>query len=77
MDNSNDREDHCAADVESDIEHDNGIENPEYPERQYVSAAPNVPRLIRPTRKSTRHVEKVMVMVNAMETRRNKGIKKM
>jgi len=76
LDNSNDREDHWAADAEYDIEQDNGIKEPEWPEPPDVSATPNVPRLIRPTRKSNRQAEKVSVTVNAMEMRRNKGIKK-
>jgi len=76
LDNPNDREDDCAADDESDIGPNNGIEDPECPEQQDVSAAPNVPRLVRPTRKSKRQAEKVLVTVNAVETRRNKGGKK-
>jgi len=43
LDNRNDSEEDCAVDDESDIEHNNGIEDPEYPEQQDVSAAPNVP----------------------------------
>jgi len=41
-----------------------------------VSAAPNVPGLIRPLRQSKKKVEKVLLTVNIMEMRRNKGIKK-
>jgi hypothetical protein len=55
LDNPNDSEDDCAADVESDMDQDNGIEDPESPEQQDVSAMPNVPGLIRPIRKSKRH----------------------
>jgi len=40
-----------------------------------VSAALNVPGLIGPTRQSKKKVEKVLMTVNIMETRRNKGIK--
>jgi len=58
------------------MDQDNSIEDPDYPEQQDVSAAPNVPGLIRPIQKSKRHAEKVLVTVNAMETRRNKGVKK-
>jgi len=76
LDNPNDSEEDCAADDESNIEHNNGIEDPECPEQQDVSAAPNVPGLVRPTRKSKRQAEMVLVMVNAVETRRNKGGKK-
>jgi hypothetical protein len=76
LDNPNDSEEDCAADDDSDIEHNNCIEDPECPEQQDVSAAPNVPGLVRPTRKSKRQAEKVLVTVNAVETRRNKGGKK-
>jgi len=76
LDNPDDSEQDCAADDESDIEHNNGIEDPECPEQQDVSAAPNVPGLVRPTRKSKRQDEKVLVIVNAVETWRNKGGKK-
>jgi len=76
LDNPNDSKDDCAADNESDIGPNNGIEDPECPEQQDVSAAPNVPGLVRPTRKSKRQAERVLVTVNAVETRRNKGGKK-
>jgi len=76
LDNPIDSEDDCAVDDESDIEQNNGIEDPECPEQQDVSAAPNVPGLVQPTRKSKRQVEKLLVTVNAAETRRNKGGKK-
>jgi len=74
-DNPNDSEDNCTADIESDIERDNAIEDLKIPVQQDVSATPDVPRLIRPTWKSKRQVEKVLVMVNAMETRKNMRIK--
>jgi hypothetical protein len=76
LDIPNDSEENCAADDDSDIEHNNCIEDPECLEQQYVSAAPNVPGLVRPTRKSERQAEKVLMTVNAAETRRNKGRKK-
>jgi len=76
LDNPNDSEEDCSADDESDIEHNNGIEHAECPERQDVSAELNVPGLVRPTRKSKRQAEKVLVTVNEVETRRNKGGKK-
>jgi len=75
IDNPNDREDDCAADFESDMEQENTIEDPESPEQRDVSAAQNVPGLIRPTRKSKRHAEKVLVTVNTIETRRNQGVR--
>jgi len=55
----NDSEDDCAADDESDIEQNNGIEDSECPEQPDVSAAPDVPGLVQPTRKSKRQAEKV------------------
>jgi len=76
LDNPNDSEDDCAADDESDTGPNNGIEDPECPEQQDVSTAPNVPGLVRPTRKSKRQAEKVLVTVNAVETWRNNGGKK-
>ena len=76
MDNPYDSEQDCAADDESDIEHNNCIEDPECPEQQDVSATPNVPRLVRSTRKSKRQAEKLLMTVNAAEKRRNKGGKK-
>ena len=76
LDNPNDSEEDCEAGDESDIEYNNGIENSECPEQQDLSATSNVPRLVRPTRKSKRQAEKVLVIVNAVETRRNKGGKK-
>jgi hypothetical protein len=76
LDNPNDSEDDCAVDDGSDIGPNNGIEDLECPEQQDVSAAPNVPGLVRPTRKSKRQAEKLLVTVNAVETQRNKGGKK-
>jgi len=73
FDNPNDSEEDCAADDYSDIEHTNCIEDPECPEQQEVSAAPNVPGLVRPTLKSMRQAEKIFMTVNAVETRRNIG----
>jgi len=43
LDNPNDSEENCTVDDESDIKHKNGIEDPEYPEQQDVSAARNLP----------------------------------
>jgi len=76
LDNTNDSEDDCAADDESDIGPNNGIEDSECPEQRDVSAAPNVPGLVWPTWKSKRQAENVLVMVNAVETQRTKGGKK-
>jgi hypothetical protein len=76
LDNPKDSEEDCAAVDDSNIEHNNCIEDQECPEQQDVSAAPNVPGLVRPTWKSKRQAEKVLMTVNAAETRRNKGGKK-
>jgi len=76
LDNPNDSEDDWEADDESDMELHNGIEESETSEQRNVSAAPNVPALIRPIRRSQKQVEKALMTVNIMEIRRNKGIKK-
>jgi len=77
LDNPNDREDDCAADIESYIKQENCIEDPECPEQWDVSAAPNVSGSIRPTQKSKRHAEKVLMMVIAIAMRRNQAVKEM
>jgi len=76
LDNPNDSEDICTADVESDIDQDISIEDSESPEQRDVSATPNDPRLIWPTTKSKRHAEKVLVTVHAIETTRKMGVKR-
>jgi hypothetical protein len=76
LDNPNDSEENCAADNESNLEQNNCIEDSECPEQQDVSAAPNVPGLVRPTWKSKRQAEKVLLTVNAVEMQRNQGGKK-
>ena len=75
MDNPNDSEDNCEADVKSDMELDNGMEASESPELQDVSSTPNVLGVIRPTRKLKNKAEDSLVTVNAITTRRNKGNK--
>ena len=76
LDNPNDSEDDGGADVEPDIEQASSIEDLDCPEQQDVSAVPNVPGLIRPTLKSKGQAQKVLMTVNAIERRRNKGVKK-
>jgi len=76
LDNPNDSEEDCATDNDSNIEHNNCIKDQECPEQEYVSAAPTVPGLVRPTRKSKRQAEQDSMTVNAAETRRNKAGKK-
>jgi len=75
LDNPNNSNDDCAADIESDIEQDQSIEDPECPEQRDVRTAPHVPALNRSTRKSNGQAGKVLMMVNAIETRRNNGVK--
>jgi len=76
LDNPNDSEDDWVADIESDTEQHHKIDIPECPMQRDVSAASNVLRLIRPTRKTQRQAEKVLMTVNAIEMRRNKVVKK-
>jgi hypothetical protein len=57
------------------MEQDNDIEDPECPEWQDVGAVTIVPTLSRPTRKSQRQARIALVMVGAMEIRRNMGVK--
>jgi len=76
LDNPNNCKNNLEANNESDIELDNVDVDPETPELQDVSAAPLVPGLIRPTRRSMTCAEMVLMMVNTMETRRNKWNKK-
>jgi len=75
LDNPNDSEDDCVADIESDMDQGNSIEDRESQAQRDVSTTPNVSRLIRLTPKSKRKAEQVLVTVNAIETRRNKGVK--
>ena len=57
LDNPNLSEYNWDADDKSDLEQDNLIEDTETTAQQDVSTAPNVPGLIRPTRKSKRQAE--------------------
>jgi hypothetical protein len=65
------------VDVESDIVQANSINDPDCPELRDVSATPKVLGLFQPTWKLIRPAEIVLVSVNAIETRRNKRVKKM
>ena len=77
VDYRNDTGDDCVGDVESHIEQVQATKDPECPEQWDVIAAPNVPRMFRPTRMSRRQPEKRDVTAIAIETWRNKGVKKM
>jgi len=57
------------------MELDNNSEDSETPEQRNVNATVNVLGLIRPIRRSKKKVEKALMMVSIMETRRNKVIK--
>jgi len=74
LDNPINSEDDWEADNESDIELGNGSEVSETLEVRNVSAAHDVPGLIRPVRQSKKKGDKALVTVNIMETRRNQGI---
>jgi len=45
LDDPNDSKDDCAADVESDIQQDNSIEDPECQEQRDVNAVANCSRI--------------------------------
>jgi len=76
LDNHNGSEDDCAADGGSDIGQDKSIEDPEWQEQRDVSAVSNGPGLIWLTQIPKRQPEKVLITVNAIERRRNTGVKK-
>jgi len=75
LDNSTDCKDNCEADNESDIDLDNAIDDTETPVEQNVSTASIVPGLLWPRWRSKQTEEKVLMTVNTIERRRNKGIK--
>jgi hypothetical protein len=75
--NPEDSEDDWEGDNESDMELDNGSEVSETLEVRNVSAAQNVPGLIRPIRETKKNVEMALVTDNTIEMRWNKGIKTM
>jgi len=75
VDNPIESEDECVADNESDIEPWSGITSLESPWHHVLSAAPNVPGLIRLIRKSMKLAETGLVPVSTIETRRNNGKK--
>jgi len=76
LDNPNESKDVWEADNEPDIELDHGREDSETPDQRNVGAAPTCPRLIRPIRRTRKKVEKPLMTVNIVETRKNKGMKK-
>jgi hypothetical protein len=77
LDDPNDSKDDCMVNLESDIDQENSIEGPDCPMQRDVCATPNIPGLIWPTWTSQSPAEQVFVTVNAIETRRIKGVKKM
>jgi hypothetical protein len=76
LDKPNNSKDDCAAGDESDIQPNNGIEELGCPVQQNLSAMPNVHRLVGPTQQSKRQHAKALVTVNAIETMRNRRVKK-
>jgi hypothetical protein len=75
--NPNASEDNWEADNESDIDLDNGSEDSETPEQRNVTAASNVCTQIPPIQQFQKKVEKWLMIVNIMDTRRNTAITKM
>jgi len=63
LDKPNDSEDNWEADNESDMELDYGSEDSETPEQRNVTAAPNVPGLTQPIRRSKKKVDKALLTV--------------
>jgi hypothetical protein len=57
------------------VELDNGSEGSETPEKQNISAALNVSRLIRSIRRSRNNIEKALMILHIIEMKRNKGIR--
>jgi hypothetical protein len=74
--NAYNSKDDCVAQVESGKVQGNAIKDLRWSDKRNVSAAPNVPGFIWPTRKSNRQAEKALVMVNAIVTRRNSEVNK-
>jgi len=71
----NQSEDDWVAHYKSNVELDNGFEDPKSPEQQDASTALTSARLIQPTQWSKKKAEKLLTTVNAIDTRRNKGNK--
>jgi hypothetical protein len=76
LDNPNNSGDDWEAGNESDMELHNGRVNSETVMLWNMSAALNVPALIRPIQGTKKKVKKLLLTVNIMETRRNEKIKK-
>jgi hypothetical protein len=77
LDRAHDREYEWEADNPSEIVPENSVKETETPDQWNVCARPNVPGLFRPTQMLKINIEKVFIMLNPMEMRRNKGNKKM
>jgi hypothetical protein len=58
-----------------DMERDNRSENDETQQERNISAALNVPGLIRTLQRSKKNIDNALMMVNIMETRIDKTIK--
>jgi hypothetical protein len=64
------------ADDVSNIEYKNRFRDLKCPDRQHITVAPNVSELVWPIWKVQTQFDKVLVMFNAIETRRNTTEKK-
>jgi len=75
LDNPNQSEETWVADNESNVELGNGFKDTKTPVLHNVNTAPNFPRLTWTSRRSKKKADQVMIMVNTIETRPNKGNK--
>jgi hypothetical protein len=73
-DNPKDSEDDRDADNESEIDQEYAVKETQTPEQWKVDAGRTVPQYIWSIRRSKKKVDKVLMTVTTMETRRNKWI---
>jgi hypothetical protein len=67
--------DDWEVDNEFNIEPNNAIEDPKFPELQDMRAAPEISRLITPTGSSKKNNKMGLIVVNTIEMRRKMRIK--
>jgi len=73
--NPNESEDNWVPDVETYMDPDNGLEDPESTQQWHLNTTAHVPGLMHPTWRSKEEASKAIMIANAIETRRNKGYK--
>jgi len=76
LNNPGESKDNREADDESNMELGTSIKSSERPQHQVLSAATNLVRLIRPTRRSMKQAEQGLITVSSTKTWRNMGNKK-